>query len=59
MNEQCFNQMETIEQICYANQSNGFYMMETLTYFMPLVSFYTPWKHQKTRDHYTKNEVFR
>ena len=22
---------------------------ELLTYFMQLVSFYTPWKHQKTR----------
>ena len=22
----------------------------TLTHFMPRVSFYTPWKHQKTKD---------
>ena len=34
-----------------ANQLTGFYMMKTLslTCFIPLLSFYTPWKHQKSR----------
>ena len=44
--------IETSQLICSANELTGFYMMGTLvtnglSYFMPMFTFYTPWK-QKT-----------
>ena len=35
-----------------------FFYPSRLTYFMSLVSFYTPWKHQKTQHFLTFSEIF-
>ena len=50
--------IETDQLICFANQLTGFYMIATLAFnelvhFMPLVSFYNPWKHQKTKGYFS------